>query len=80
MKQTELQAISSSRTQYRAAFRQMAMGANWDLFLGSAGVVLDRAFEHQTILVRDVQSMSEETMVLKLSAQWRTLDWYKVAT
>lgn len=77
--QTELQAISSARTQYRANFKTMCMGANWDLCLGSCGVVLDRAFEHSNILVRDVQCMSEEIMVQKLVTQWRALDWSKVA-
>lgn len=77
--QTESQAIASARTQYRASFKTMSRGANWDLCLGSCGVVLDRAFEHQTILVRDVQCMAEETMVNKLVTQWRALDWSKVA-
>lgn len=71
--QTELQAIASARTQYRAAFISMARGGNWDLFLGSCGVVLDRAFAHQCVLVRDVQCVTEDTMVIKLSAMLRTI-------
>lgn len=68
-----MQVIASARMQYRAAFISMARGGNWDLFLGSAGVALDRAFEHQCVLVRDVQCLTEESMVIKLSAMFRTI-------
>ena len=65
---TELELTASARGQYRAAFMQMARGGNHDLFLTQSGVTLDRAFEHPVIAVKDVQGMTEETMVLKLSA------------
>ena len=65
---TELELTASARGQYRAAFRIMARGGSYDLFLTPSGVTLDRAFEFSCVAVRDVQGMTEETMVLKLSA------------
>ena len=70
---TELELIAMARGQYRAAFMQMARGGNYDLFLTPSGVTLDRAFSFQCVAVRDVSFMTEETMVLKLSAFIRGL-------
>lgn len=70
---TEIELIQMARGQYRAAFRQMARGGSYDLFFTPSGVTLDRAFEFPCVAVRDVNCMTEETMVLKLSAMVRGL-------
>jgi hypothetical protein len=70
---TELELCASARGQYRAAFMQMARGGSYDLFFTPNGVTLDRAFEFPHVAVRDVNRMTEETMVLKLSAMVRSL-------
>lgn len=68
---TELELTAMARGQYRAAFMQMARGGSHDLFFTESGVTLDRAFEHPFIAVRDVNCMTEDTMILKLSAAIR---------
>ena len=74
--QTEAQAISSARTQYRAAFRTMAAsGERFHILAGSAGVLL--AAESAAIyrpmqrLVSDVHAMAEQTMVNALTVALR---------
>ena len=63
--------LEGARIQYRGLFRRMAAdGMRWNLHNGSASVVLLR--EDATmdvplpIILRDVQAMSEQTMVNRL--------------
>ena len=70
---TEIELTQMARGQYRAAFMQMARGGSYDLFFTPSGVTLDRAFEFPHVAVRDVNCMTEETMVLKLSAMIRSI-------
>lgn len=79
--QTELEALLSLRTQYRAAFKRMAANIGAERFhvhAGSVGVVL---MPHSTapvpagapiyaapVLVRDVQNLTEQQAVNALSA------------
>lgn len=65
--QTKLNAINSARTQYRAAFKTMALGGDWHLYATRSGVTLDREGTHLVILVPHVQAMTEQTMVNSLS-------------
>lgn len=72
--QTELDAINSARTQYRAAFKAMAFGGRWHVYRGSVGVILLMGADTTatlSILVSDVQGMTEEAMVNALSVNWR---------
>ena len=62
-----------ARGQYRAAFMQMARGGSYDLFFTPSGVTLDRAFSFPHVAVRDVNCVTEQTMVLKLSAMLRSI-------
>ena len=70
---TEIELTQMARGQYRAAFMQMARGGSYDLFFTPSGVTLDRAFEFPHVAVRDVNYMTEDTMVLKLSAMIRSI-------
>jgi len=70
---TEIELTQMARGQYRAAFMQMARGGSYDLFFTPSGVTLDRAFEFPHVAVRDVNCMTEDTMVLKLSAMIRSI-------
>ena len=70
--QTEIEAINSARTQYRAAYWSMAgSSARWHLCQGTAGVVLLSEPCEQPKLVANVHAMTEQTMVNALSAALR---------
>lgn len=69
--QTEIQAINSARTQYRAAFKSMTLGGAWNVYQGAYGVLLDVAGMNLPILVHDVQAKAEQTMVNALSIALR---------
>jgi len=69
---TELNAISSARTQYRAMFKNMAVsGVAWNLHRGTHNVVLLRADAHMDVplpvILANVHAMAEQTMVNALS-------------
>lgn len=69
---TEAAAIASVRTQYRAAFRDMASsGEQWNLYATRSGATLDRAGTHMVVLVADVQAKAEQTVINCLSARLR---------
>lgn len=68
---TEAQAIASTRTQYRAAFHDMACGGQWNLYATRSGVTLDRAGAHLVVLVEGVHAMAEQTVVNCLSTTLR---------
>lgn len=70
---TGIELIEMARGQYRAAFMQMARGGSYDLFFTQSGVTLDHAFTFPHVAVRDVNCMTEQTMVLKLSAVLRSI-------
>lgn len=70
---TEVELTEMARGQYRAAFMQMARGGSYDLFFTPSGVTLDRAFTFPNVAVRDVNCMTEQTMILKLSAIVRSI-------
>lgn len=82
---TEPQMIQGARFQYRAYFIGMACGGRWHLYRAAPGETLSgvilapeedmahlQKFERPAILVNDVQSMAEETMVNALSQSVRT--------
>ena len=65
--------VNSARTQYRAAFRRMALGGRWHLYRipGSGQVCLmheDAAWDIPAppVLVPDVQAMSEDRLAQKI--------------
>lgn len=76
---TELELCASARWQYRAAFMQMARVGSHDLFFTPSGVTLDRSFAHPFVAIRDVQCMTEEIMVIKLSVAYRSARQDKLA-
>lgn len=57
--QTKLNAINSARTQYRAAFKTMALGGDWNLYATKSGVTLDQNGTHLVVLVAHVQAIIE---------------------
>lgn len=69
---TELNAINSARTQYRAMFASMARaGVPWNFHMGSCNVVLLQQGATMDVelpvILRNVHAMGEETMVNALS-------------
>lgn len=65
---TELEACRSARFQYRAMFQSMARSnAPWHFHKGSSNVVLlqddGKKNEALPIILKNVQSMSEQTMI-----------------
>lgn len=74
---TELQISQSARAQYRAAFKTMAAdpGRRWHLFAHRDGIVLlpsgDELMSRHYLVVQNVQAMTEETMINKLSIAYR---------
>lgn len=65
---TKIEAITSAKTQYRAAFRAMARGGKWNLSRLPDGLILDLAeYQHGPVLVENVQAMTEQTLIIKLS-------------
>jgi len=74
---TELNAINSARTQYRAMFKSMARaGVAWNIHRGSCNVVLLQQGAPMDvelpILLRNVHAMGEQTMVNALSQALRS--------
>lgn len=73
---TEQKLIESARGQYRAFFRDMAAsGVTWNIHIGMLGPVL---LQHGAtmdvplpVLLTNIQAMTEETMVNRLSEAWR---------
>ena len=65
---TSIAACKSARTQYRAAFKAMAVDGVWHLYAGASGVILSRTgvFDYE-VLVPHVAAMTEDTLVVKLS-------------
>lgn len=73
---TEIQAINTARTQYRAMFRTMAAGGRpWHLHRGSCNVVLLQEGATMDvdlpIILRNIHTMGEQSMVNALSAAMR---------
>jgi len=76
LEMTELDAIKSARTQYRAMFKSMATsGVAWNLHTGHTNVVLLRSDAHMDVplpvIVSNVHAMAEQTMVNALSLALR---------
>lgn len=74
----ELQAIKSARGQYQAMFRSMARGGVWNIHRGSTGnpvlLIEDAQIDGELpIIVRNVQTMGEQTMANALSVALRNL-------
>jgi hypothetical protein len=76
---TELDLIKSARGQYRCAYKQMAREGSHDLFFTQSGVTLDRPFSFPNVAVRDVNCMTEDTMIAKLVVAYRAADQVKLA-
>jgi len=58
-------AENMARTAYRAMFKEMAMGGQWNLCQGLCNVVLlrDEETEDRPVLVHNVQAMCEERFI-----------------
>lgn len=72
--------IHSARAQYQAMFRQMAAsGCAWNLHKGSAAYVLlidgAQMDADLPVVLRHVESMSEQQMAARLSDADRTQVW-----
>lgn len=73
---TEQKLIESARWQYRAFFRVMAAsGVTWNFHVGTQSVFLSQHGATMEVplpvLLTNIQAMTEETMVNRLSEAWR---------